>query len=181
LAAPSTTAQTAISQLKSQSSTSTRIKPTLNWPQTLDLLAEEGFNVSISRIGFRAEAWILLQDVYLPKPSPLNNVDIGETNHYSWTQTACSLKGPSNALDYSLAGLCAIQVQIAETGITKTDIGHSLYIHGLQELVKELAVERETVTDEALAAIVVLSTCEVRSSLCNHLMTKIAFRDSPST
>jgi len=76
-------------------------------------------------------------------------------------QAACELEGQSEALDYALYAFCSIQVHITdksgETTIQDVWKSYNDAIQRLRTSVEEPALQ----SDETLAAIAVLSTCEV--------------------
>jgi hypothetical protein len=166
---PKATANTAIAELKTQALPSQYLYCPM-WHHTLEALVTAGFPSSSpsTRVQFRQEAWTLLRDLYLPKVVAEPQFDLDKTTAYSWLPSACSLQGSSDALDYSLAAFCAIQVDITNRSRkAANDMGLQLYNWGLRELVKDLQQTREDISYETLAAIVVLSTCEV--SVLLHL------------
>jgi hypothetical protein len=110
----------------------------------------------------RAQAWAILKDLYLPKTIMAHDVRIGSTTPYSWLQAACELRGESKVLDQSLLAFCAIQVHIS-IGATSPDLGLQLYNDALEKLSEGLEASTKRATHDCLAAIVVLSTCEVCS------------------
>lgn len=67
----------------------------------------------------------------------------------------------SDALDQSLLAFCAIQIHIAEPDTISLDTALQSYNQALNVLVKKLIYATEQRKEETLAAIVVLSTCEV--------------------
>jgi hypothetical protein len=128
--------------------------PILSLPQLKSKLLDPSY----PSCQFRRHAWDLLKELYLPRAhSPFFN----RTTPYSWLQAACGLRGRSDALDHSLLAFCAIQISLAAIPSKTVDQDLELYNNGLQELIKELEDDRLRNNDETLAAIVVLSTCEV--------------------
>jgi hypothetical protein len=71
-------------------------------------------------------------------------------------------------LDQSLLAFCAIQVCIAEPWSVPLDLALQMYSEALSTLAQDLGYTHEQFKDETLAAIVVLTTCEVRSGRARH-------------
>lgn len=67
----------------------------------------------------------------------------------------------SDALDQALLAFCAVQIHIAEPKTITLEAASQSYHEALGLLVQELTYTSEQCKDETLAAIVVLSTCEV--------------------
>ncbi|UNI25005.1 hypothetical protein JDV02_010715 [Purpureocillium takamizusanense] len=103
----------------------------------------------------RAQALILLQDIYLPQPHVME--DSGDPTPFSWPKAVCGMTGPSDALDHALLALCAIQVRLSGETSISYDETVRLYNHALGKVIHDLGSNN----DETLAAIVVLSTCEL--------------------
>jgi hypothetical protein len=82
-------------------------------------------------------------------------------NPDSWVSAACQLRLESTVLDQSLLAFCAAQIYIAEPWSIPRDLALELYSEALAELVRNLGNVHEQRKYETLAAIVVLSTCEV--------------------
>jgi hypothetical protein len=112
---------------------------------------------------FRSQAWTLLKDLYLPSASQSKNVN-NRTTAYSWLHAACQLRAESSFLDKSLLAFSAIQVYIAEPWSTSKDIALQFYNEALLELAQALDKPEDRSSNETLATIVVLSTCEVRKA-----------------
>jgi hypothetical protein len=165
LATPSANALSVISEIRHQSTQTTTVSLSA-WLQILQRLRTEVFNPSCPPTEFRAQAWALLKDLYLPRALPVSETRLGGTTPYSWLQAVCKLRKRSDALDHSLLAFSAVQVYLAETGNATVDEGLQLYNYALQELVKDLENGRVKNIEETLAAIVVLSTCEVCPSCC---------------
>jgi hypothetical protein len=128
----------------------------------LKLIASQVTSLSYPIAEFRDHAYQLLKKLYLPQPNQLikGNNTIWMT--YSWLQSVCELKEPNEALDHALHSLCAIQVYVTRTGDATLGECLSLYNEALQKLQRRFEDPEVSYDDETLAAIVVLSTCEVR-------------------
>lgn len=85
----------------------------------------------------------------------------GDTTPYAWLQKIYTLGESSDALDASLVSFCMIQVYIAGSKSVSSNAALESYNHAVQKLIEGLDDERARNNDETLAAIVVLSTCEV--------------------
>lgn len=109
---------------------------------------------------FRAYSIELLRDYYLPRNLKFED-PIEDQGSFSWAYTLTTLKGPSAALDVSLFALCLSQIYITGTGNTTLSKCLDWYNDGLQYLRRDLQNPSTQYTDETLAAIVVLSTCEL--------------------
>jgi hypothetical protein len=111
-----------------------------------------------SRTRFRLQALELLRKLYLPQPCQdvLRNSSLS-----AWLPIVCELEGESQALDHSLFTFCVIQVAITKTGSACVDDAMQVYHDALQKLLVELESDGAGQSDEILAAISVLSTCEV--------------------
>lgn len=71
----------------------------------------------------------------------------------------------SDALDQALLAFCAVQIHIAEPKTISLDSASQSYHEALGLLVQKLTYASEQRKDETLAAIVVLSTCEVSTTM----------------
>ncbi|KAI7772476.1 hypothetical protein LZL87_007837 [Fusarium oxysporum] len=71
------------------------------------------------------------------------------------------MEGPSEALDHSLVAFCTIQIRLSgEVGVSY-DEAIELYNHALSKVIHVLDCPCIGNNDESLAAIVILSTCEL--------------------
>ncbi|KAJ6437388.1 ebs-bah-phd domain-containing protein [Purpureocillium lavendulum] len=110
---------------------------------------------------FRAQALLLLQGIYLPQP----HITEGGGNSgsdptpFSWPVAVCGMPGASEALDHALLAFCAIQVRVSGEARVSYDDAVRLYNDALGKVIRALG--RDESDDETLAAIVVLSTCEL--------------------
>jgi hypothetical protein len=138
-------------------------KPTLTLLQAFKQLRVGISNRFRSPVLYRSQAWEILKELYLPRlPSP-REVPVTVTSCYSWLSAVCQLNLESRVLDQSLVAFCAIQVCIAEPWSVPLDLALQMYSKALTNLAQDLGFTHEQFKDETLAAIVVLSTCEVRS------------------
>jgi hypothetical protein len=114
---------------------------------------------------FRSRALHILQDIYLPRPY-ITACDNNSDNHSdptpsSWIKAVCQMQAPNNALDHSLLAFCAVQVCLSgDSCLSKDEMGQ-VYNQALSKVIKELDPRWPGNSDETLAAIVVLTTCEV--------------------
>ena len=152
---PENPSTTALSVLKQNS-------PNRHVPQTFDgdlQALKSQVQVPIGpRTQFRLQALALLEKLYLPHPT---QVDIRKSSICSWLPIVCELEGESHALDYSLLAFCVIQVAVTRTGSVSVDEALQVYDDALRKLLLEIEDEGAGQSDEILAAISVLSTCEV--------------------
>jgi hypothetical protein len=161
LTKPSTNALVAISEAKLHRTHTTSIRPS-GLRQSFEHLKSALSGQSYSPVLYRSWAWEILKELYLPRfPSP-DHIPIAATSCYSWLSAVCEMHLESRVLDQSLLAFCAIQICIAEPWIVPLDIALQLYSEALSKLARDLGYTHEQRKDETLAAIVVLSTCEVR-------------------
>jgi hypothetical protein len=118
-------------------------------------------DLSSSPVAFRAQAWEILKDLYLPHAQYVDEINFEATTPYSWVPVACQMSLESSILDQSLLAFCAVQINIAEPWSISVDRALQLYSEALPELAQNLGYSHEQSKDETLAAIVILSTCEV--------------------
>ncbi|EXJ87785.1 hypothetical protein A1O1_04712 [Capronia coronata CBS 617.96] len=110
------------------------------------------------RTRYRLQALELLKRLYLPQPTPAN---IKKSSLFSWLPIVCELQGESQALDYCLLTFCVIQVAVSNPGSPCVDESLQVYNDALQKLRVEIEDAGSGQSDEILAAISVLSTCEL--------------------
>jgi hypothetical protein len=128
-----------------------------------------------SPIAFRSHAWEILQHLYLPRARSIHDIDHTTASCYSWVYAVCHLNMRSVVMDRSLLAFCAIQVHISEPWSISRQYALELYSKALEKLVQSLDLLHERGQDETLAAIVVLSTCEVQP--CLALSTAPTYTD----
>jgi hypothetical protein len=157
LAKPSTTVLAAISATK-QHGTKKMCKSTSISLQRFQQLQSSISDLSCSPISFRTQAWEILKTLYLPNAQFSTEIYLATTTPYSWVPVVCEMTQESSVLDQALLVFCAIQINIAEPGSTPA---LQLYSEALSKLAQNLGYAHEQGKDETLAAIVVLSTCEV--------------------
>lgn len=79
----------------------------------------------------------------------------------SWFKAICQMQCPSDALDHCLLAFCAIQIHLSkEIGISYNK-AVQLYNDALSRVISTLNSPFVVYSDESLAAIIILSTCEV--------------------
>ena len=148
------TATSAMAEVRQGQSTS-------NWLRRLHQLLVELAEPTYDSTRIRAQSLQLLHGTYLPRvqASPDTVVDLHPTA-LSWVKAVCNMDGPSDSLDHSLLAFCAIQVRLTgEVSLSYEDTVQ-LYNKALRKVIQDLNGERRS-TEETVAAIVVLSTCEV--------------------
>lgn len=142
-----------------------RIRPTPQPPSNpyeIFLGLKRNLEVSVyCPFRFRLQAWELLKQLYLPQPHSTLNDDLVTTTPYSWLHAVCHLSIANRVLDQSLLAFCAIQISIAEPWSISGDEASMAYSDALPELVQIIGDDKDQNTDGVLAAIAVLSTCEV--------------------
>lgn len=117
---------------------------------------------------FRLRAWDILRELYLPRTRSSDECDITATSCYSWVHAVCHLVPKSNFLDQALLAFCAIQIYVAEPWSISEERAQSLYSEAVQKLIERLGESDVEGRDDNLAAIVVLSTCEVSNTSNMH-------------
>ncbi|UKZ78863.1 hypothetical protein TrVFT333_006609 [Trichoderma virens FT-333] len=110
---------------------------------------------------FRSQALRVLQGIYLPHPhiNPCHNSSDPTPSH--WIKAVCQMQAPSDALDHSLVAFCAVQVCLSGDSYLSQDETCQIYNHALNKVIEDLDLRRARNSDETLAAIVVLTTCEL--------------------
>lgn len=154
---PSTNALDAISEARSLHQTPSVCLPSST---TQTLFQRLQSTPSTSPEELRSTAFEILKALYLPRGS--YSVDHPGTNAYSWVQATCQLRLESRVLDLSLLAFCAVQIHVTEPNSDFQDKALHLYTETLPELVSTLADDKKRNQNETFAAIVVLSTFEVR-------------------
>jgi hypothetical protein len=110
---------------------------------------------------FRLEALSIAESIYFPKVRVKRNDQDSSSTPSSWLNAVCQMQRPSDPLDHSLIAFCAIQIRLSgEPGISH-DETVQLYNQALSKIIIILDSPSAGNSDESLAAIVVLSTCEV--------------------
>lgn len=117
---------------------------------------------------FRSQALGILKKLYLPHGDHTEKFDLVSISCFSWPHAICQLQSRSKVLDESLFAFCAIQISLHEQRTVSEDAAFQLYDKALSSLVEHLEFPHEQSKDETLAAIVVLSTCEVGDSLAHQ-------------
>jgi hypothetical protein len=110
---------------------------------------------------FRSEALSIAVSIYFPQGRFTTSEEDHSSTPSSWLKAVCRMEGPSDALDHSLVAFCAIQIRLSgEIGVSY-DEAIELYNHALSRVIHVLDCPCIGNNDESLAAIVILSTCEV--------------------
>jgi hypothetical protein len=161
LTKPSTNALVAISEARLYHGRSVQ-KPPSRLHQAFGQLESIISDVSHTPVTFRSLAWKILKELYLPSLPSSDYTPMTATSCYSWLSAVCQMRLESQVLDQSLLTFCAIQICIAEPRSVPLDLALQLYSETLSMLAQNLGYAHEQDKNETLAAIVVLSTCEVR-------------------
>ncbi|KAG5772242.1 hypothetical protein H9Q69_004557 [Fusarium xylarioides] len=111
---------------------------------------------------FRSQALSIAVSIYFPQGRYTTSEEDHSSTPSSWLKAVCNMEGPSEALDYSLVAFVAIQIRLSgEVGVSY-DEAIELYNHALSKVIHVLdcpcVLGRN---DESIAAIVILSTCEL--------------------
>jgi hypothetical protein len=141
-------------------------EPSIDLQESFRFLKVDLANVDQSPMVYRSRAWVLLKKLYLPHTQSDVEVLTSTTTSYSWLSAICQLKYNNKALDHALLAFCAVQIHLLEPSSVSLDAVLRLYSETLSELVQILKSTEENSELETLAAIVVLTTCEVRFALC---------------
>ncbi|OBS26133.1 hypothetical protein FPOA_00076 [Fusarium poae] len=110
---------------------------------------------------FRLQALSITDKTYHPLPTVTNNCDDYTSTPASWFKAVCQMQNPNEALDHSLLAFCAIQIRITQQSGISYDETIQLYNHALSKIIAILDSPVDGGSDESLAAIIVLSTCEL--------------------
>ncbi|KAI2627719.1 hypothetical protein GGR54DRAFT_429189 [Hypoxylon sp. NC1633] len=156
--APEITAPLVLSELRAQQHTKD-IRPNPRIEADLHYLFAESPHNSHQ---FRKYAVELLEATYLPtRPvSSSSRPEIGEGS-FSWVYRLTDLAGPSKSLDTSLFAFCLAQLHVTSTGNASLYQCLDQYNTALQHLYSDLDNPEMRFREETLAAIIVLSTCEL--------------------
>ena len=131
------------------------------WLQDFHQLRSQLSQPIYSILHFRSQIHHILKSIYLPQPPVNGKEDDSDPSPSSWLKAVCQMTGPSKALDHSLLAFGAIQVWLSgESGISR-DETVQLYNDALGKVIRDLDTRQTRNSDQILAAIVVLSTCEV--------------------
>ncbi|KAH8805461.1 hypothetical protein F5884DRAFT_446736 [Xylogone sp. PMI_703] len=150
------------------SSTAASASSEINTPRLLkDLSTEANLRFLLSKSShssrdFRCYAVGLLKDTYLPRKPLASSYNVESSERgFSWVYHLAGLMEPSKALDTALFAFCLAQLHVTGKG------NHSLYQcldHynvALHHLHSELGDPDMQMREETVAAILVLSTCEL--------------------
>jgi hypothetical protein len=154
------TATSVLSELKREENCR-KLHPNLQYDQDLRYLLSEIPNSSFAPLEYRKRAEELLKKLYLPHPRQISRrPELGRAT-YSWLHAVCQLSGKSQALDYALLAFNVILVYITRIGTESLEQALRLYTEGIERLRRDLENPAMRFLDVTLAAIAVLSTCEV--------------------
>ncbi|KAI0376018.1 hypothetical protein F5Y04DRAFT_267402 [Hypomontagnella monticulosa] len=154
---PSTTAPSVLSELRAQQ----RLEDFTNITIEADLhrLFSESRD---DNCRFRKYAVELLEAIYLPK-QPVSgsfNTEISEGS-FTWVYRLIDLTDHSKSLDTSLFAFCLAQLHVTNIGNASLYQCLDQYNIALQHLYSDLDDPERRFREETLAAIIVLSTCEL--------------------
>ena len=108
----------------------------------------------------------LLKQLYLPRGFVDDSVSDIQTC-YSWLLEIAELTGISQALDVALHSLYMSQLYATGSNMASLETCLGIYNTALQKLCADLEDPEAKLRDETLAAIVVISTNEVRNHVGN--------------
>ncbi|KAF5690414.1 hypothetical protein FCIRC_867 [Fusarium circinatum] len=110
---------------------------------------------------FRSQALSIAVTIYFPQGRYTTSEEDHSSTPSSWLKAVCNMEGSSEALDHSLVAFVAIQIRLSgEVGVSY-DEAIELYNHALSKVIHVLDCPCIGNNDESLAAIVILSTCEL--------------------
>ncbi|KAI9742973.1 MAG: hypothetical protein M1818_003268 [Claussenomyces sp. TS43310] len=111
---------------------------------------------------FRNYAVELLKATYLPKEPVSSSFNAGTSEgSFAWVYRLTDLIEPSKSLDTSLLAFCLAQLHVTGTGDASLYQCLDQYNTALQHLYSDLDDSERRFREETLAAILVLSTCEL--------------------
>jgi hypothetical protein len=155
---PSSTATSVLSKLRARE----QLQDTSsNW--SVEARLHDSFS-NASRDGqqFRKYALELLKATYLPKhPLPSSSDGGNEEGCFSWVCRVADFVKPSKSLDVSLYAFCLAQIHVTNLGNVSLHQCLESYSTALQHLYADLDDPERRFQEDTLAAILVLSTCEV--------------------
>ncbi|KAH7179009.1 uncharacterized protein B0J16DRAFT_416754 [Fusarium flagelliforme] len=108
---------------------------------------------------FRQQALSIADGIYFPLSKAGNSE--GDSTPSSWFRAVCQMKAPSEALDYSLLAFCATQIRLSGETRISYDETVELYNQAISKVISILNSPSIGNSDQSLAAIVMLSTCEL--------------------
>ncbi|KAH7250875.1 hypothetical protein BKA59DRAFT_471370 [Fusarium tricinctum] len=109
---------------------------------------------------FRLQALSVTERIYFPKARVRRNNQDSASTPSSWLNAVCQMQRPSDPLDHSLIAFCAVQIRLSGADISHNETVQ-LYNQALSKIIAVLDSPSEGNSDEILAAIVILSTCEL--------------------
>ncbi|KAH8598925.1 hypothetical protein B0O99DRAFT_591533 [Bisporella sp. PMI_857] len=171
---PSTTASLVITSVKQASLARQESDTEPSMKTQLGMLTELLHDPFESGPRYRAIAFDILRKLYLPQPGP--NEDVASARCSSWVGAVCAPGGICLTLDHALLAFCTTMVYVTQTGDTSLEQALEVYNDALSRLSRELQHDQSTgeEIDRLLAAIVVLSVCELficssDESWCTHV------------
>ncbi|RGP62919.1 hypothetical protein FSPOR_8902 [Fusarium sporotrichioides] len=110
---------------------------------------------------FRSQALSIADGIYYPVSGVSDSYQDSTSTPSSWFKAVCQMPNPSEALDHSLLAFCAIQIRVSRESGISYDETVQLYNQALSKIISILDSPSDGGSDESLAAIVILSTCEL--------------------
>jgi len=108
---------------------------------------------------FRQQALSIADGIYFPLSKAGNSE--GDSTPSSWFRAVCQMQASSEALDHSLLAFCAIQIRLYGDKRISYDETVELYNQAISKVIGILNSPSIGNSDQSLASIVILSTCEV--------------------
>ncbi|KAK6716858.1 hypothetical protein SNK05_000058 [Fusarium graminearum] len=135
----------------------------VDWLRTLEQMRDQLYSSKSSYqvVTFRLQALSIADSIYYPLPRVSESCQDSTSTPSSWFKAVCHMPNPSEALDHSLLAFCAIQIRVSRQSGISYDETVQLYNHALSKIIGVLDSPSDGSSDESLAAIVILSTCEL--------------------
>jgi hypothetical protein len=156
-----TTAQTVISDIRKHKLRNQGLH-SLDTEIDLNLHISKILSSSCPPLELRTHAFQLLKSLYLPREQPDDGYYYSQTC-YGWLIAASGLKGASQALDISLFSFCVVVLHVSGSNVVSLERSLDLYNTALQKLRADIEDPEKKLREETLAAIVIISTIEVRN------------------
>ncbi|KAL6918785.1 hypothetical protein FSHL1_002780 [Fusarium sambucinum] len=135
----------------------------VDWKNVLEHMRDQLYSSdpSYEVATFRLQALSIADKFYHPLPKVAESCEDATSTPSSWFKAVCKMTNPSEALDHSLLAFCAIQIRISRNSGISYDETVQLYNQALSKIISILDSPVDGGSDESLAAIIVLSTCEL--------------------
>jgi hypothetical protein len=111
---------------------------------------------------FRSLAFKLLRTIYVPR-AVVSDAEAADSAIFAWISGICELCQPNEALDHALLAWCTALGYVEEPDVIPSGRAYNAYSDALRVLSETLSSKLPTHLEYTLAAIVALSTCEVRN------------------